>query len=253
MNEGVPPETLKRGRRFRAFTLIELLVVVAIIAVLAAITYPAYNGIRAHMDNYACANNLRLLAGAAMRFAQDNNGLMPSADWCKSGARKSDAGENYTVKGSLIPYMADWKKPGSASPTEVARCPADNRLHDNKSAWQTYCLNTYAKGVVEVTPGGNPVLSIVTVYSGRLMAIPQPGAMAMFMDGVKPTISSDGSAIYPTTINYTTFTSRADTLYVHKKRINVVFMDGHGEALTQTLMRQKASADNTFWTGGVGQ
>lgn len=233
------------------FTLVELLIAVAIIAALSALSFSALSHYRVQSDTLSCANKLRLLAGAAIHFANEHNGLMPSADWSKTGTRTSDMGEKYVVQGSLVPYLGEWKKPGSPSPTEVARCPADNRLHNFKSAWQTYCLNTYAKGVQETTPTGQPVLSIATVYSGRLGAIPALSGMAMFMDGVKPNVAADGGATYPLTINYTTFTARSDSLYVHAGRINVVFMDGHGESFDQPTMRARASAGDTFWSGGV--
>lgn len=248
----VQPGTFGISRVEGAFTLLELLVAMTVIAVLAALSYPVYTGFRVRTDNLACVNNLRLLAGRAIQFAHEHNGLMPSADWSKAGTRTSATGESYVVKGSLIPYLGDWRKPGSPSPTEVARCPADYRLHDWKSAWQTYGLNTYAKGIEETASNGTPALNPgTTTYTGRIFSIPRPAGMAMFMDGVKPYVGTDGSVIYPTTINFSIFTSRQDTLYAHKTHINVVFMDGHGEAISQKEMRARANVKDVFWTGGL--
>lgn len=251
VRKGRNPGIATSGKCSRAFTLVELLIVISIIGILVALLFPVSSMVRVRIDNGACVNQLRLLAGSAIQFTHDNNGKMPSADWCKTGNRTSDQGESYSVKGSLIPYLQYWKKAGSASPTEVARCPADNRCHNGLSAWQTYCLNTYAKGVQEATSAGNPVLPETTFYGGVLFQIPSPSGMAMFMDGVKPNVSSNGAAAYPTTINFSTFTAKSDTLYVHQERINVVFMDGHGESFSQATMRARAKVKDVFWSGGM--
>lgn len=61
-----------RGRF--AFTLIELLVVIAIIAVLAAILFPVFVQAKSNAQTTQCQSNLRQLAQAALRYADDNNG-----------------------------------------------------------------------------------------------------------------------------------------------------------------------------------
>jgi len=241
----------KRCASTKAWTLIELLTTLSILAVLLALSYSAIGEFRKRLDKTECINNLHLLAGSALRFAQDHNGLMPSADWQTNGNRKSAAGDAYAVQGSLIPYLADWKIPGSPSPTTVARCPADNRAHNGNSDWQTYCLNSYAKGVKETTSGGVAVLAATAVYSGRLQNIPSPGGMAMFMDGVKPFVGAGGHVTYPATIGVATFTIKDDTFYVHQKHINIVYMDGHVGSMTQQEMRAHAREADVFWTGGM--
>lgn len=67
------------ARRRHAFTLIELLVVVGIIALLMAILLPALGRARQEAQKVSCAANLRQWANAVHMFANDRNGMFPSA------------------------------------------------------------------------------------------------------------------------------------------------------------------------------
>lgn len=62
----------------RGFTLIELLVVVAIIAVLAAMLLPALQRAKAMARGTACMSNLRQLAQGIYLYLGDNNDTFPS-------------------------------------------------------------------------------------------------------------------------------------------------------------------------------
>ncbi len=62
------------GSSRRAFTLIELLVVIAIIAILAAILFPVFAKAKANAQTSQCQANLRQLAQATLRYADDYNG-----------------------------------------------------------------------------------------------------------------------------------------------------------------------------------
>jgi prepilin-type N-terminal cleavage/methylation domain len=65
--------------RRRAFTLIELLTVIAIIGVLAAIIVPVTGRVRDSAKASKCASNIRQIAHAALLYADDHKGVLPSA------------------------------------------------------------------------------------------------------------------------------------------------------------------------------
>ena len=76
-----PMNFAKAQNNMRAFTLIELLVVIAIIAILAALLLPALA--KAKQSGYRAVdlNNLKELGVAMTMVANDNNDLMPWANW----------------------------------------------------------------------------------------------------------------------------------------------------------------------------
>jgi prepilin-type N-terminal cleavage/methylation domain-containing protein/prepilin-type processing-associated H-X9-DG protein len=61
----------------RGFTLVELLVVVAIIGVLVALLLPAVQAARAAARKTACANNVRQIGIAIIRYCDDHRGEFP--------------------------------------------------------------------------------------------------------------------------------------------------------------------------------
>ena len=64
--------------RHSAFTLIELLVVITIIAVLAGIALPIFGSIQLSGKRTQSLNNMRQLAVAALNYASDNDGSLPT-------------------------------------------------------------------------------------------------------------------------------------------------------------------------------
>src|SRR5687768_16048330 len=75
----------KKGTN-KGFTLLELLVVIGIIAVLIGILLPTLAAARRSANNAACLSNARQLTMAAMLFAHEHRGYVPTASddrWAK--------------------------------------------------------------------------------------------------------------------------------------------------------------------------
>ncbi len=80
--------------RKSAFTLIELLVVVAIIAVLVAILLPALNAARETAQGVLCQSNLRQCGTVFQMYIDDNGGFLPYNSWDASHPTYSPSGLN---------------------------------------------------------------------------------------------------------------------------------------------------------------
>jgi prepilin-type N-terminal cleavage/methylation domain-containing protein/prepilin-type processing-associated H-X9-DG protein len=61
------------------FTLLELLVVITIIAVLASMLIPAIGMVRLAAKKSNCQKRMHLIAAAALQYATDNDGFLPSS------------------------------------------------------------------------------------------------------------------------------------------------------------------------------
>ncbi len=71
------------NRRYRdavGMTLMELIVVIAIILILAALVTPVYRSVVRRSQSSQCIHNLKQLAVAFQRFANDHEMRLPSAD-----------------------------------------------------------------------------------------------------------------------------------------------------------------------------
>lgn len=129
-------------RRHAAFTLVELLVVIGIIALLISILIPVLGKAREQSNAVKCLSNLRQMGMAAMMFAQEHKGYVPTASdhaWATYAdptrtkfAYRSNVDQNvFDWASSLVPYLGARKSDlnsfmfNAEGQSKVFVCPSD--------------------------------------------------------------------------------------------------------------------------------
>ena len=196
-------------RRYRyplsAFTLVELLVVIAIIALLAALAIPAIGGAIKRSNAAKCMANLKQIGVAYRNYAQDNNRLIPST--------ASGGGPSWGQ--ALITSF----QPTGWSSNTLLKCPSDSRP-----------INSYYRSY-----GQNIILSPNTNAESApiFSTIPEQSKTFLVMEVVK------SPAAHPSWGGNYNPTNR------HGTNCNVLFVDGHVEALTAAAITNAISTLNS--------
>ena len=171
------------SRMKKGFTLVELLVVIGIIAVLISILLPTLAAARRSAYNAQCLSNARQLTMAAMLFAHEHRGYVPTASddkWAKINdpvrqkfAYRSEPAHPDKVVvfdhySALIPYLGG--KMGQTflsapeAQSKVFRCPADNALDMSPAGYKIF--NNVAGGYQAVSYGYNADIACVSDVTG---------------------------------------------------------------------------------------
>jgi prepilin-type processing-associated H-X9-DG protein/prepilin-type N-terminal cleavage/methylation domain-containing protein len=200
------------------FTLVELLVVIAIIAILAAIILPIGKRMMESSNASKCASNLRQLYLAANRWTADNDGwMLPTFPTGRNADNRINAG----WVTALFPYLSPGVNLWGASdvgkrPKGCLACPSSDFLI--LSASTGWCSD-YAKNAVVNVSLTNPS------YPLRKMGGMENSSKVIFLaDG-------EGRDLSP-------FRTNGLIVNRHNGKANVLFYDGHVEALDSSDTNQ---------------
>lgn len=240
------------------FTLIELLVVIAIIAVLASLLLPALAKAKEGARSAKCKSNMRQVTLGIFMYVTDNSDYLPwaggvdrdlSEDWMFGGQPDAEtinprnwqnpplthgfhaeAGSTFSyVTGLPIHRLAGNRVDLNHTNTyEIYRCPSTGL--PGKALRVNYSVNSLIDGV-EYPPRGVLLSQVVNPVTKTLLFNEDPKTMdnASFRPG--------GSAA-------------GGKFVMHNGRINVVFIDGHIEAIKhqRILDIQRGANVDIFFT-----
>jgi len=223
--------SISPGRQ--SFTLVEILVVISIIGILVALLLPAIGGAKAKARNARCKNNLRNLQVAAMNYALDKGGAMPSSGWITTRTPYQwsrpwwgDEGVYSITNGDLFLYTGQSRK--------VYLCPdfARQDVCGRTDAVRSYAINTKAQAVSLGSKEASKVLLFADIHTRPEDEV--NGERICFQGILTTNINAawDGQLhgdpepgqSYPT----------ESVGAFHNGRGNAVFMDGHVEFLHWT-------------------
>lgn len=197
-------------RHRTAFSLIELLVVVSIIAVLAGMLLPAVGIVRQQAKTLTCASSLRQVGMATMAYTSDQGGIIPDI------VTKMDASATTTWWSALI---ADYAEAATGS---------NGTLTYSKKSVVTGCPEWTATGgwLVGYGMNFNPDRPARWNANSRWIYSGITSDVVHFAIG---SISNQGSRmLLADASDYHAVVS----LTRHKDRFNVLFFDGHIQALS---------------------
>lgn len=205
----------------RKFTIIELLVVISIIAILVTLLLPALRSAKMKAQELTCVNNQKQVYMVFYQYAQDYDGLVPTAyNWYRQ-LKEAD------LVTCPLPY----------NNTGVWACPvqkvwmAENYSWGSAATWKSgYAVNGYAKPQVLTTPP-----QIYATYS-NLTSMAHWGARR-FSSIKFPSSLFLTSVAGKSSGNYLLQAQQLDTFSSrivgapHQGRSSLSYWDGHAECI----------------------
>jgi len=213
------------------FTLVELLVVVAIVAILAALLLAGTRRFQESSNASKCVSNLRQLYTAANLWSADNDGwMLPTFP----SGRNADNRINVSWATALFPYLSPGVNLWSASdvgkrPKGCLACPSSKFLVPPVN---TGGCSDYAKNAV------------VNVSQTSSYGLKKSGGMDNMSKVIFLADSDGGRDLSP-------FVTNGNIVNRHNGNANVLFYDGHAEALkssdTNQIPRGASAVSNPPW------
>lgn len=216
--------TFDRSKRNRAaFTLIELLTVIAIVGVLAGILIATVGSVRANARTAVCQSNLRQMGAAFLLYAADNRGQLPMPQ--ENGV----IWPQNTWMHKLQPHLEQRKVRTTTENVQLAfggvfGCPAkpDRDLSRPGDAYRiSYGMNTF-----DAANAGESSKYIAR----RVQELAHPAITMLVMDRGMFNAQGEPVSMGPYVINRNYIYRDAIGLW-HGGKDNVLFVDGHVEAL----------------------
>jgi len=188
--------------------MIEMLAVVAIIAIIAALLFRVFNKVQDGMRRTQCATNLRQIGAGVLQYANDNNYDLPY-----------DGGAYSTIRVNLGPYLPDYNKPKNPW-----ICPMAKKLHPTQNL-------SYGFNYLFVSP----------VWL-KLSQVHSPSKKFFCMDSVW------AGNWYNFNLQDWVYPGQPPSAVKTHPENNILFLDGHVEALT---VEQMIAPGNKYWGPSV--
>ena len=219
-----------------AFTLIELLVVISIIAVLAGMLLPAVGMVRDAARSTACSSNLRQIGLAINAYANGNEELLPAMHL----GDENGVGSSYTYWTALLIGNGYIEVPGWTSTaggnadTGVFRCPMVAAADIGKGGGYGYHEGSaHGAGVYAANTTVAKRTRLRTAYS-------RPSQSLMVGDALRGSTQKTWDNLRcPLEANCAWSAGNSlwfETPGRHRRRANLVLLDGHVEAALRSDM-----------------